>query len=106
MHEIAVGLAMANYAAPQENGHSVAFSPIAFDAQGRPRDTCIVEAGEAEGVYLAAFDMDELRAYREREVWGNAFRRPHRYGALTSFDVREPFMRTRATGERYDTLKR
>ena len=79
-----VGVAMTNYAAPQQNGHSIAFDAVAFDENGDARDTLIIEAGEAEGVYLAQFDMDKIRAYREREVWGNAFRRPHRYHLLTS----------------------
>lgn len=79
-----VGIALANYAAPQHNGHSVAFDGIAFDAEERSRDMCLLETGEEEGVYLASLDLDVLRKYREREVWGNAFRRPHRYDALTS----------------------
>lgn len=101
-----VGVAMANYAAPQENGHSVAFHPMAYDRRGNPQDTLVVEAGEHEGVYLAAFDLDALRAYREREVWGNAFRRPHRYGLLTSPEVAPPFIRTNAVGAAYDRAKR
>jgi predicted amidohydrolase len=96
---------MTNYAGPGL-GHSVAFDPIAFDKDGDPRDTLIVEAGESEGVYLARFDMDRLRDYRRRETWGNAFRRPHRYGLLTSLDVEEPFIRVDASGERYDRAKR
>ncbi|MBN1137475.1 MAG: carbon-nitrogen hydrolase family protein, partial [Anaerolineae bacterium] len=88
-----VGVAMANYAAPQENGHSVAHSPVAFDANGRSRDTLIVEAGESEGVHLAAFDLDEIRAWREKEVWGNAFRKPRCYGLLVSPNVEAPFIR-------------
>jgi len=87
-----VGLAMANYAAPQENGHSVAFDGVAFDDDGAV-ETLIVKAGEGEGVYLAEFDVDRLRAYRAHEVWGNAFRKPQRYGLLTSPDVEEPFVR-------------
>jgi predicted amidohydrolase len=90
-----VGVAMANYAAPQENGHSVAFDGIAFDDDGA-RDTCIVEAGEEEGVTIAAFDLASLRAWREREVWGNAYRKPHSYGRLTSPEVRQPFVRADA----------
>ena len=101
-----VGVAMTNYAAPQENGHSVAFDGVAFDADGNARDTLVVEAGEGEGIYLAAFDMDEIRGYRSREVWGNAFRRPHRYGLLTSPEVEEPFIRLNAGGEAYDRKKR
>jgi N-carbamoylputrescine amidase len=92
-----VGVAMANYAAPQENGHSVAFDGVAFDDDGAV-ETLIVEAGEGEGVYLAEFDVDRLRAYRAHEVWGNAFRKPQRYGLLTSPDVEEPFVR--AAGRR------
>jgi len=101
-----VGVAMANYAAPQINGHSVAYHPIGFDAGGRSRDLLVVEAGEAEGIHLAPFDLDELRAYREAETWGNAFRRPHRYGLLTATETRPPFVRVDATGRPYDTTRR
>jgi N-carbamoylputrescine amidase len=101
-----VGVAMTNYAAPQQNGHSVAFDGVACDADGNSRDTLVVEAGEGEGIYLAAFDMDEIREYRSREVWGNAFRRPHRYGLLTSLEVEEPFVRIGPGGEAYDRTKR
>jgi predicted amidohydrolase len=99
-----VCVAMANYAGPRM-GHSIAFDPIAFDKQGS-RDTLVIEAGEREGIYLAHFEMDEIRDYRRREAWGNAFRRPHRYGVLTSTEVREPFVRVNSAGERYDTTKR
>ena len=95
-YENMVGVAMANYAAPRSNGHSVAYDPIAFDEIGRTRDTLVVEAGEAEGVYLAAFDMERIRQYRRRETWGNAFRRPRLYGALTSERVEPPFVRKSA----------
>jgi N-carbamoylputrescine amidase len=105
-YENMVGVAMANYAAPHNgnNGHSAAFDPIAF-ANG-PRDTLVVEAGEVEGIYLAQFDMDQLRDYRRRETWGNAFRRPHLYGAITSPEVEEPFVRLSRDGERWDERRR
>jgi N-carbamoylputrescine amidase len=90
-----VGVAMTNYAAPQENGHSVAFDGVAFDEHGT-RETCLVEAGEEEGVYLAEFDMDAIRAWREREVWGNAYRKPRHYTLLTSPAVDQPFIRAEA----------
>jgi N-carbamoylputrescine amidase len=91
-------VAMTNYAAPKQNGHSVAFDPIAYTTEdGPPRDTLVVEAGEQEGVHIAAFDMDAIRDYRRRETWGNAFRRPRLYGALTTEDVGPPFVRTDAT---------
>jgi predicted amidohydrolase len=91
-----VGVAMTNYAAPQHNGHSVAFDAAAFDAKGNTADTLLLEAGRSEGVYIAEFDVDRIRAYRQREVWGNAFRKPRRYGLLTSLDVEEPFVRASA----------
>ena len=105
-YENMVGVAMTNYAAPQNNGHSVAFDAVAFapvDAEihstqdGEPRETLIVEAGENEDVYMATFDMNSIRAYRERECWGNAYRRPRLYRMLTATEVEPPFIRRDAT---------
>ena len=50
-------VAVANYAAPQENGHSTLVDPIAFDAEGRSRDTRVFEAGEAEDVCVVRLDL-------------------------------------------------
>ena len=91
-----VGVAMTNYAAPQENGHSVAYNAVFYNRDGEPVNPLIVEAGEEEGVYLADFNMEEMRAYREREAWGNAFRKPRSYDLLTSPDVNPPFIRRNA----------
>ena len=77
-----VAVAVANYAAPQENGHSMVVDPIAFDAEGRSRDTRVFEAGEAEDVYVVRLDLEALREWRRREVWGTRCRRPETYGAL------------------------
>lgn len=88
-----VGVAMTNYAGPRENGHSVAFDAVTFGDDERPVDPLIVEAGEEEGVYLADFDMDALRKWRRREVWGNAFRKPRCYDSLVARAVAEPFVR-------------
>lgn len=88
-----IGMAMANYAAPQCNGHSIAFDAVAFGANGEPLDPLIVEAEEGEGVYIAEFDLDKIRAYCQREVWGNAYRKPQAYGSLLSVEVPSPFAR-------------
>ena len=87
--ETMTAVAVANYAAPrkrpvaaEENGHSTLVDPIAFDAEGRSRDTRLFEAGEAEGVYVVTLDLGALREWREREVWGSKCRRPETYGAL------------------------
>jgi predicted amidohydrolase len=95
-YENMVGIALANYAAPQNNGHSAAFDGVAFDEQEHSLDTSVLEAGPAEDVFVARFDLDRLRTYRERETWGNAFRRPNRYGLITATDVRPPFVRPEA----------
>jgi predicted amidohydrolase len=95
--ENAVAVAMANYAAPQQNGRSVAFA-----ADGTP----VIEAGESEDVYMAEFDLDALRAHRENTIWGNAYRRPHRYGLLTSMDVHAPFERYNGDGNPFDRSQR
>ena len=98
-----VGIAMTNYAAPQNNGHSVAFDGMAYDAgptpleDGEARNTLIIEAGEGEEVFLATFDLENIRAYRARETWGNSYRRPRLYGQLTAEDVEPPFVRPDAT---------
>lgn len=88
-----VGIATANYAAPQADGHSVAFHPIAYDESERPIDNLLVRAGPNEDVVVAEFDLDALRELRKREAWGNAYRKPDRYRALVSPLVREPFVR-------------
>ncbi|MDQ3765837.1 MAG: carbon-nitrogen hydrolase family protein [Actinomycetota bacterium] len=92
-YENMVGVAMANYPAPQCNGHSVAFDAMAFDQDGRPLDPLVVEAGAEEGIFLADFDLDRLRTYRDSETWGNAYRKPATYGLLNSTDVEPPFAR-------------
>ena len=97
-YENMIGIALANYATPQEQGHSMAFDPIAFSGKdGISRDTTLVEAGSEEGIYLAKFDLAALRRWRRREVWGNAYRRPHCYSALVNEDVAPPFVRKDAT---------
>jgi predicted amidohydrolase len=93
-----VGVAMTNYASPQNNGRSVAFDPIAYSVpDGPPRDTLVLEAAESECIYIASFDMDAIRSYRERESWGNSYRRPRLYGEIADKEVEAPFIRPDAT---------
>ena len=70
------------------------FDGIAYVPQlAGSRDTCILEAGEEEGIYTAELNLSQLRKYREQEVHGNAYRRPSAYTLLTSQEVRAPFIR-------------
>ncbi|MBI3742520.1 MAG: carbon-nitrogen hydrolase family protein [Chloroflexi bacterium] len=91
-----VGLAMTNYAAPDQNGNSIAFDGIAFDRAEHSREMKLVQADARDDVFLARFDLDALRAYRARETWGNAYRQPRAYRALINSRVRAPFVRARA----------
>lgn len=91
-----MAVATCNYPSgtPDCNGHSTVFDGVAYLPEvPYSRDTCVLEAGEGEGLYMAELDLDRLRAYRRREVHGNAYRRPQKYGDLTKNEVREPFVR-------------
>lgn len=95
-YENMAGIATANYphGKPDCNGHSSAFDGIAYRLKDSvSRDTLVIEAGEAEGIYIASFPMDELRDYRRREIHGNAYRRPEKYPALIREEIAEPFFR-------------
>lgn len=91
-----LAIATVNYPAgqPDCNGHSTVFDGVPWlpDAPG-VRDMQLLDAGEAPGVYVADLDLDLLRMHRAREVHGNAFRRPDRYGALIIDGVQPPFVR-------------
>lgn len=94
-----LGVATANYPLghPDCNGHSSAFDGMAYGQTQTGvtgwRDTRVIEAGGAEGIYLAAFPIEQMRAYREADIHGNAYRHPAKYGRLVAEDIRPPFVR-------------
>lgn len=97
-YENMLGIVTVNYpeGQPDCNGHSTAFDGIAYWPQGDSwvgRDTLITEAGDEEGICIADLPMEEIRDYRRREVHGNAYRHPSKYGLLVSEEVKEPFIR-------------
>lgn len=95
-YENMLAIATCNYPADQPdcNGHSTVFDGVAYLPElPESRDTCILEADKAEGIYVAELDLDMLRSYREHEVHGNAYRRPHKYGLLTEEKTEYPFVR-------------
>lgn len=92
-YENMLGVALANYAGGRDQGHSQAFDGMAFTRDGLSRNTRLVEAGEEEGIFMAAFDLDRLRLWRKHEVWGDAYRKPGRYTSLVSSQVSAPFKR-------------
>ena len=95
-YENMLAAATCNYpeTVPDCNGGSSVFGGVAYlpDVPGS-RDTCILQAGGEEGIYMAELDLTRLRAYREHEVHGNAFRHPGKYGLLTEKKIEAPFIR-------------
>ena len=90
-YENMVGVALCNYAG-SEYGNSIAFDGMGFDKTGS-RDMTIIKANEEEQIVFSDFDLEKLREYRKREVWGNAFRKPKSYGKLIDEKVDIPFLR-------------
>lgn len=91
------GVAMTNYPHGKYKGRSVA-----FDSEG----DCLVEAPAEEGVFLAAFDLEDMRERRRSKIWGNAYRRPHKYDILTSPEKDEVWSRIDGNGNPYDASVR
>ena len=91
-----LAVATCNYpdTVPDCNGGSSVFDGVVYlpELEGS-RDTCILQADGAEGVYIAELDLEQLRSYREREVHGNAYRHPKKYGLLTEPGISYPFLR-------------
>ena len=84
-YEDRLAIATCNYPAPHPdcNGHSTLFDGVAFlPGRGGVRDTCALEADDAEGIFLARLDIALLREYRRREVQNLRNRRPELYGIL------------------------
>ena len=59
---------------------------------------------EKEDVKIAQFNISEIREYRSRENFGDAYRKPYAYKQLIENNVKEPFIRKDA--RRYRNEKR
>ncbi|MCK5449658.1 carbon-nitrogen hydrolase family protein [Candidatus Pacearchaeota archaeon] len=84
-----VGVAMANY--PRFNGKSVAFDGMR--KKGEEYSPLIVMGDSSENIFIAEFNLSELREYRKKEIWGDAYRRPHLYEILSDNNSKPPFKR-------------
>ncbi len=96
-YENMLAIATCNYTGkvPDCNGHSSVFDGVAYLPElENSRDTCIMLADETEGIFIAELDLEQLREYRRKEVHGNAYRRPKKYGALIDTEIKEPFIRS------------
>lgn len=95
-YENMTAVATCNYpsSVPDCNGGSSLFDGVAYlpDGEGS-RDMCVLLTDGEEGVYMGELDLDMLRRYREKEVHGNAYRRPDKYSLLTADNIEPPFVR-------------
>ena len=100
-YENALVTIMTNYAAsgPESgfNGRS-----CMFHADGQE----ILIADKEEKVIIGEINLQSVREIRANTVWGNAFRRPHRYGILISDAVEKVFQRENAFGEPFESKER
>lgn len=95
-YENMTAVATCNYpeTVPDCNGGSSVFDGVAYlPKSAGSRDTCILQAGGKEGIYIAELDLEQLRSYRESEVHGNSYRHPKKYGLLTDAKIDMPFIR-------------
>lgn len=100
-YENMLAIATCNYpeTVPDCNGGSTVFDGVAYIPEmDGSRDTCILQAGEEEGIYLAELDLERLRGYRENEVHGNAYRHPLKYSLLIDTKIERPFIREEYRG--------
>ena len=103
-YENMTAIATCNYpeTVPDCNGGSSVFDGVAYLPElTESRDTCILQADGKEGIYLAELNLEQLRNYRKREVHGNAYRHPKKYGLLTDTKISEPFVRN-GSGSKQD----
>ena len=92
-YENMCGVAMANPNG-ENAGNSCAYSPICWDGNGECVDnTLFLANANSEGLFYAEFDMDKIRAYREREMMGNTFRKVNAYSELLNDTIQYPFIR-------------
>lgn len=96
-YENMLAIATCNYpeTVPDCNGGSSVFDGVAYlPEMDGSRDTCILQAGRKEGIYLAELDLEQLRNYRKNETHGNAYRHPKKYGLLIETKIDIPFIRS------------
>lgn len=90
-YENMIGIVTVNYC--NHGGKSSAFSPIVRDENKKEIDSEILIMDERESIQIVEFDLNEIRNYRKRETFGDAYRKPLLYGYISEEHVKEPFIR-------------
>ena len=98
-YENAVAVAMTNYASLPFDGNS-----MAFDATGKSLVPLISDGDER--VLIARLSLSEMREYRKKTFWGNAYRRPRKYKEMISEDVDPIFARKDFFGRPFERQNR
>ncbi len=73
-----IPMIMANYAG-DNLGHSLAFDGMAYSENGNYRNMLMCELGTDKNIAIVNINLDDLKKYQEREVWGNKYRKPQAY---------------------------
>lgn len=77
-----VGVAMANYPTPVNNGESQAYTCVPWK-DGTAKQMLLAKADEQEQILLASFDVDEICAFRHAELWRMKYRRHEAHAILS-----------------------
>ena len=81
--ENSVAIILANYCGDNYKGGSLAVSPVAFDKNEKSLETITLDCNNEENLFYVNLDLKKIREYRNREVWGNAYRKIKSYNSLT-----------------------
>ena len=98
--ENAVVTAMANYSS-EKNSHHFNGHSVIYDAEGNK----VIIAGKREGVFMGSINLHDLRQYRQKTIWGKAYRRPQTYKILISPEVEDIFKRKDSNRKDINRLK-
>ena len=90
-YENMIGIVTVNYC--NHGGKSSAFSPIVRDKDKKQLNSEIIIMDESESIQIVEFDLNEIRDYRNRGTWGDAYRKPLLYNYISEEHVKEPFIR-------------
>ncbi len=90
-YENMLGIVTVNYA--NYGGKSSAYSPVVRDINKNELNSELLVMDDKEDIKIVQFDMNEIRDYRKREIFGDAYRKPKMYKQLIENEVKVPFIR-------------
>lgn len=93
-YENMVGIVTVNYA--NLGGKSSVYSPIVRNINKHELDSELLIMDDKEDIKMVSFNLNEIREYRQKETFGDAYRKPYAYKQLIEDNVKEPFIRSNA----------